>query len=91
MRMLPRLPVSEQRFLNFARLDALADPMPSERDAVLTLLPGWTGVPFGEAGAPRAEVDPLRKRIRIAEAVAEVRGRIVAGTRFVTGPTSRLA
>ena len=42
---------------------------------------GWTGVRFGEAAALRVEsIDPLRRRMRITEAVAEVRGRIVVGT-----------
>jgi hypothetical protein len=78
---LPRLPMSEQRFLTASELDALADAMPSERDAVLTLVLGWTGIRFGEGAAIRVEsIDPLRRRIRIAEAIAEVRGRIVAGT-----------
>ena len=78
---LPRLPISEQRFLTTAELDALADAMPSERDAVLTLVLGWTGVRFGEAAALRVEsIDTLRRRFRIVEAVAEVRGKIVAGT-----------
>lgn len=78
---LPRLPASEQRFLTAGELDTLAEAMPSERDAVLTLILGWTGIRFGEAAALRVEsVDTLRRRIRIAEAVAEVRGRIVTGT-----------
>jgi integrase len=41
---------------------------------------GWTEVRFGEAAALRVEsIDTLRRRIRITEAVAEVRGKIMAG------------
>jgi integrase len=73
--------MSEQRFLTAPELDTLADAMPSERDAVLTLVLGWTGIRFGEAAALHVDaIDPLRRRMRIAEAVAEVRGRIVLGT-----------
>ena len=78
---LPRLPVTEQRFLRADDLEALADAMTSERDRVLTLLLGWTGVRFGEAAALRVEsVDTLRRRARISAAVAEVRGRTIIGT-----------
>jgi integrase len=78
---LPRLPMSEQRFLTAVELDALSDAMPSERDTVLTLVLGWTGVRFGEAAALRIEsVDILRRRVRISAAVAEVRGSIIIGT-----------
>ena len=78
---LPRLPVAEQRFLGANELQTLADAMPSGRDRVLCLLLGWTGMRFGEAAALRVEsVNTLRRRVRISEAVAEVRGRIVMGT-----------
>jgi integrase len=78
---LPRLPVTEQRFLQADELEALADAMPSERDRVLTLFLGWTGVRFGEAAGLRVEaIDTLRRRARISEAVAEVRGRTIVGT-----------
>jgi len=42
---LPRLPLSTQRFLRAAELDALADAMPSERDALLLLVLGMDGDP----------------------------------------------
>jgi integrase len=78
---LPRLPVAEQRFLGPDELETLADAMPSQRDRVLCLLLGWTGVRFGEAAALRVEsVDTLRRRVWITEAVAEVRGSIIIGT-----------
>jgi integrase len=78
---LPRLPISDQRFLDPRELDALSSAMPTERDRVLTLLLGWTGLRFGEAAALRVDsVDTLRRRLRIAAAVTEVRGRTVMGT-----------
>ena len=48
---------------------------------MLTLLLGWTGVRFGEAAALRGEaIDTLRRRTRISEAAAEVRGQTIIGT-----------
>lgn len=78
---LPRLPIADQRFLLPDELDALADAMPTERDRVLTLLLGWTGLRFGEAAGLRVDVvDPLRRRLRVTTAVVEVRGRVIVGT-----------
>jgi len=55
--------------------------MPTERDRVLTLLLGWTCVRFGEAAGLRVDaIDPLRRRLRVSVAVAEVRGLIIVGT-----------
>jgi hypothetical protein len=62
-------------------VDVLADAMPTKRDCVLKLLLGWTGVCFGEAAGLRIDaIDPLRRRVRISAAVAEVHGRIIIGT-----------
>ena len=78
---LPRLPMSDQRFIAGGELEALAEAMPTNRDRVLTLLLGWTGLRFGEAAALRVgSVDLLHQRLHITEAVAEVRGQIVMGT-----------
>ena len=77
----PRLPLGEQRFLDADELARLAEAMPSERDRLLALLLGCTGVRFGEAaGLDRADVDPLRRRVRVERAVAEVRGVVHVGT-----------
>jgi integrase len=77
----PRLSMHEMRFLGASDLEALAEAMPSQRDRVLTLLLGWCGPRFGEVAAlTRADVDVLRRRLRIERAVAEVRGEIVLGT-----------
>jgi len=78
---LPRLPIADQRFLRLDELEFLADAMPAKRDHVLTLLLGWTGLRFGEAAGLQVDaIDPLRRRIRISAAVAEVRGRIIVGS-----------
>jgi integrase len=78
---LPALPLAKQRFLTAEELGALADSMPTERDRILTLLLGWTGLRFGEAAALRvASIDILRRRIHVTEAVAEVRGQVILGT-----------
>lgn len=77
----PRLPFAEQRFLEASELSRLADAMGSERDRILALLLGWTGLRFGEAaGLMRGDIDILRHRIRVERAVAEVRGVIHVGT-----------
>jgi integrase len=78
---LPRLPLTEQRFLRSDQLEILANGLPSDRDRVLTLLLGWTGLRFGEAAGLRSgAIDTLRRRLRITESVAEVRGRVIVGT-----------
>lgn len=78
---LPSLPLVEQRFLGAEELEALAGAMPTERDRVVTLVLGWTGLRFGEVAALRvAAIDILRRRVHITEAVAEVRGRTIVGT-----------
>jgi integrase len=71
----------EMRALTSAELEQLADAMPSERDRVLVLVLGWTGVRFGEAIAlERGDVDTLRRRVRVSRAVAEVAGKTIVGT-----------
>jgi integrase len=77
----PRLPLQEMRFLDATDLERLADEMPTERDRVLTMLLGWTGLRAGEALALRREdVDVLRRRVRIARAVVEVSGELFVGS-----------
>jgi integrase len=63
------------------RLERLADEMPTDRDRVLTMVLGWTGVRVGEALALRREdVDVLRRRVRVARAVVEVGGEVFLGS-----------
>jgi integrase len=61
------------RFLDATDLEHLADEMPTERDRVLTMLLGWTGLRAGEALAlRRGDVDVLRVALPtfLAEMVA---------------------
>ena len=77
----PRLPLQEMRFLSAVELERLAAAIGSERDRMLVLVLGWTGLRFGEAAALRREdADILRRRLRIGRAVAEVNGVIHVGT-----------
>lgn len=72
---------SEKWALTAVELERLAEDMPSERDRVLTLVLGWTGVRFGEGIAlQRGDVDILRRRLRISRAVSDVAGTTVVGT-----------
>jgi integrase len=77
----PRLPLADQRFLSATELTRLADATGSDRDRMLVLVLGWTGLRFGEAaGLTRGDLDILRRRIRVERAVAEVRGVIHVGS-----------
>lgn len=77
----PRLPMTEQRVLNAAELQSLAEAMPTRRDRVLVLTLGWVGLRFGEAVALEAlDTDLLRRRMRITRSATEVRGRLEMGS-----------
>ncbi len=77
----PRLPIQEMRFLAANELQRLADQMPTERDYILAMTLGWTGLRAGEALALRREdIDVLRRRIRVARAVVEVGGKTYVGS-----------
>ncbi len=76
---LPRAARGEQVFLTHGQLDALADASGRDRLAILFL--GYTGVRYGEMAALRVgNLDLLRRRALIAEAVADVNGRAVFDT-----------
>jgi integrase len=76
---LPRPARGEQVFLTHGQLEALADAAGRDRLAVLFL--GYTGVRYGEMAALRVRnLDLLRRRALIAEAVADVNGRAVFDT-----------
>jgi integrase len=69
----------QHRYLRHAELHALADACGD--DAVFVLVLGYCGLRFGEAAALRVRnIDLMRRRIRITEAVTEVNGHQVFGT-----------
>jgi integrase len=85
---LPRAGQPEKRFLTPEQVHQLADtaaqyPIPEVggqyRALVLTL--AFCGLRWGEVAALRVKrVDPLRRRLTVAESVTEVSGRLVWGT-----------
>lgn len=71
----------EMRALTVDELDALIGELPTKRDRMLVAVLGWTGLRFGEAIALQAsDVDPLRRRLRVSRALAEVGGVTILGT-----------
>jgi integrase len=85
---LPRVAKPQKRFLSPEDLHRLADaaaqyPIPEVggqyRALILTL--GFCGLRWGEVAALKVKrVDPLRRRLTVAESVTEVGGRLVWGT-----------
>ena len=76
---LPRATPGERIFLTHDQLDALADAAGRERLVILFL--GYTGVRYGEMAALRIRnLDLIKRRALIAEAVADVNGRAVFDT-----------
>ncbi len=77
----PRLPLQEMSWLSADELEHVAEAMGNQRDLVLTMLLGWTGLRVGEALAlERHDVDLLRRRIRITRNVTEVGGELLRGS-----------
>jgi integrase len=76
---LPRLPDHRQRFLTMAELHDLADRAGEYRTMILTL--GLCGLRFGECAALRvADVDLLRRRLRVSRSVSEINGHLIWST-----------
>jgi integrase len=76
---LPRLPMSDRRYLTHAQVDQLAEACWPYRLLVQVL--ATCGLPWGEAAALRvSSVDLLRGRLVVAESVTEVNGVAVFGT-----------
>jgi integrase len=70
---------ADERYLTHDEVEALADAAGKFRPVILFL--AYTGVRFGEMAAMRlGQVDLLRRRATISEAVAEVGGHIVFST-----------
>jgi integrase len=79
---LPRAGRPEKRFLTHEQVRALADAADPHRVLILTL--AYCGLRWGELAALRVQsVDPLRRRLLVTEAVTEVGGRLVWGTRKI--------
>lgn len=75
---LPRARRAEPRYLTRAEVNALADAAGEEGDVVRVL--ALTGLRFGELAALRVgRVNPLRRRLEVVEAVAEVAGHLQWG------------
>ena len=76
---LPRARRPGKRYLTHAQVAALADAAGEHRLLILTL--AFCGLRWGELAALRVQnVDLLRRRIEVAEAVTEVAGRLEWGT-----------
>jgi integrase len=76
---LPRLHRREAVFLEPSVVERISTEMPPPYDLLVRIL-GQLGPRFGEAAAlRRRSVDPLRRRLVIAESLAEIGGRLVFG------------
>jgi integrase len=77
---LPRMPVTERRYLTHAEIQRLADK--AGRYQTLVLLLAYTGIRWGEVAALRVRnVDPqVRGRIQIVASVADISGQMVYGS-----------
>jgi len=76
---LPRAPESVKRYLTADQVRQLADA--SGRDRTLVLVLAYYGLRIGEAAALRvADLDLMRRRIRVEQSVTHVDGRMVFGT-----------
>lgn len=75
---LPRLPMSDRRYLTHDEVSALADAAGQYRLLVLVL--AYCGLRWGEAAALKVRrVDLMRGRIEVVEAVANVNGKMIFG------------
>lgn len=75
---LPRLPTTERRYLTHGQVAELADA--SGRYRLLVLVLAYCGLRWGEVAALRARrVDLMRGRIDVADAVADVDGKLILG------------
>lgn len=76
---LPRITRKHRGYLDHAQVGRLAEAVGDYGDVVLFL--AYTGLRWGEmAGLKVGRLDMLRRRVDVAEAVSEPRGRVVWGT-----------
>jgi integrase len=76
---LPRGESPARRFLNADEVTALANA--AGKDRVLVLVLAYCGLRFGEAAALRvADLDLLRRRIRVERSVTDIDGQMVTTT-----------
>jgi integrase len=76
---LPRGESPVKRFLSADQLAALANT--AGKDRVLVLVLGYCGLRFGEAAALRvADLDLLRRRVRVERSVTDIDGQMVTTT-----------
>ncbi len=77
---LPRLEEPEHRFLTAEQVARLSEAMPNHQYATMVHVLAYGGLRWGEMAAlRRGRVDVLRRRLRIAESVAEISGRLEFG------------
>lgn len=77
---LPRAPRAEKRFLTHGQVARLAEAA-GVHDGLVIRVMAYCGLRFGEMAALRVRrIDLLRRRIEVAEAVSEVRGKAMFGT-----------
>src|SRR5262249_42085693 len=77
---LPRQRRQEAEYFEPNEIERIAKSMPEPYDLLIRVL-GTLGLRFGEAAAlRRRDVDQLRRRLRVEGSLAEIGGRITAGS-----------
>ncbi len=77
---LPRASQPEHRFLTAEQVARLAEAMPTRQHATMVYVLAYGGLRWGEMAAlRRGRVDVLRRRLQVAESLAEISGRLVFG------------
>jgi integrase len=77
---LPKMGRNEPRPLTHTELWRLAKTVPSQRDRVMVLVMGYSGMRWGEVSALRKRSVLPRGRVRLVEAYSDVGGKLHLGT-----------
>lgn len=78
---LPRQTQPEHRYLTAEQVERLAEAMPSAQYSTMVYVLAYGGLRWGELAALRRDrVDVLRRQIHVAEALAELAGRLEFGS-----------